>query len=251
MGRGLRLACEECDFDATLRERVALAPEAASEPGAIEMADEMAEAVAAEAGVWSEWSDWLCGECRLPVRIAADEALERLALEATADDARLPRCPRCGTALLSFELAQRVLAAASRSRLWLDLAAERQALGMLQDALEATTRLRAALARGDCTTGEALADLARRVTAAVAAPGNGNRTRATLLVHTAALADLDAEIADAADLGVAARLLRTREQVAERYIQQLEGSSEEEANLPGVPCPRCGVGHLVHWPFWD
>lgn len=247
MGRGLRLACEECDFDATLRERVALAPEAASEPGAVAMAGEMAGAVAAEAGVWSEWSDWLCGECRLPVRVAADEALERLALEA-ADDERLPRCPRCGTALLSFELAQRELAAAARSRLWLDLAAERRALGMLQDALEATTPLRAALARGDCTTGEALADLARRVMV-VAAPGNG--TRATLLAHTAALADLDAEIADAADLGVATRLLRTREQVAERYIQQLEGSTEEEVDLPGVPCPRCGIGHLVHWPFWE
>lgn len=242
MGRGLRLACEECDFDATLRERVAL--DAASEPGASGGAE---GTVSVETEVWS---DWLCGECRLPVRVAADEALERRALEATPDDAQLPRCPRCGTALLSFELAQRELAAVSRSRLWLDLAAERRALGILQDALEATTRLRAALARGDCTTDEALADLARRVTAA-AAPGNGNGTRAILLAHTAALADLDAEIADAADLGAAARLLRTREQVAERYIQQLEGSSEEEVNLPGVPCPRCGVAHLVHWPFWE
>lgn len=248
MGRGLRLACEACDFDATLRERVAL--DAASEPGAIEMAGEMTGIVAGEASVWSVWSDWLCGVCRLPVRVAADEALERLALEAAADDARLPRCPRCGAPLLSFEIAQRELAAASRSRLWLDLAAERLALGMLQDALEATTRLRAALARGDCTTGEALADLARHVTAEAAA-GNDNGTRATLLAHTAALADLDAEIAEAADLGVAARLLRTREQVAERYIQQLEGSTEEEVNLPGVPCPHCGVGHLVHWPFWE
>ena len=42
-----------------------------------------------------------------------------------------------------------------------------------------------------------------------------------------------------------------QKQVAERYIQQLEGSTEEEANLPGVPCPRCGVAHLVHWPFWE
>ena len=50
---------------------------------------------------------------------------------------------------------------------------------------------------------------------------------------------------------VAARLLRTREQVAERYIQQLEGSTEEEVDLPGVSCPRCGIGHLVHWPFWE
>ena len=247
MGRGLRLACEECDFDATLRERHALAPDVASEPGAIETAGERAGTVAAEASVWSEWSDWLCGECRLPVRVAADEALERLALEA-ADDARLPRCPHCGTALLSFELAQRELAAAARSRLWLDLAAERRALGMLQDALEATTRLRVALARGDCTTSEALADLARRVAGEAAA--DSGRASAQL-DHTATLADLDMEIADAADLGVAARLLRMREQVAERYIQQLEGSSEEEADLPGVPCPRCGVGHLVHWPFWE
>jgi len=242
MGRGLRLACEKCDFDATMRERVAWAPDAAVGPGAIAMVG----TVAGEAGIWS---DWLCGECRLPVRVMADEALERLALEAGADDARLPRCPRCETALLSFEMAQRELAAASRSRLWLDLAAERQALGMLRDALEATTRLRAALARGDRTTGEALVDLARRVAVEAAGPGSG--TRATRLEHTAALADLDAEIANAVDIGVAARLLRTREQVAERYIQQLEGSTEEEANLPGVPCPRCGVAHLVHWPFWE
>jgi hypothetical protein len=249
MGRGLRLACEQCDFDATLRERVALALEAASEPGARGGAE---GTIPAEAGVWSEWSDWLCGECRLPVRVAADEALERLALETTADEAQLPSCPRCGTPLLSFELAQRELAAAARSRLWLDLAAERQALRMLRDALEATTRLRAALARGDCTTGEALADLAQRVTVN-AAPGNETKaaTRATQLEHTAGLADLVAEIADAADLGAAARLLRTREQVAEGYIQQLEGSTEEEVDLPGVPCPRCGVGHLVHWPFWE
>jgi hypothetical protein len=70
------------------------------------------------------------------------------------------------------------------------------------------------------------------------------------LANTAALAGLDTALAAAPSTAACASLLQARLAEADRVVGTLEHLIDEEADLPGVPCPRCGTGHLLHWPIW-
>ncbi len=226
MGRGIRLACEQCDFAALLLERAPFAYDAAGEPRGLP-----ADSSTAPDGYWS---DWLCGECRLPVRLIAGE-----------DAARLPHCPTCSSTLLPFAEAARELAEASRSRVWRDLTLERAGGARVRSGLEAASRLEEELRRGDSTTQAALDTLA-----AALLPG-AETPHAAELAGTSALGGLAPLIENAADLAAAARLLAEREVASARQMGILEAWCTDEAQLPGVPCPRCATGQLVHWPVWE
>jgi hypothetical protein len=223
MGRGVSLACEQCTFSATLFERVPFALDASNQPHPL-----APQAHDAPAGYWS---DALCGECRLPVRqtfwLRAPET-------PPAGDGE--RCPRCGADPLPFEDAVRELAAASHSRVWLDISGEEEAVRRLQQVLAETPRLRDAVAQGDLTTSEGLAALVAVIAAESGLPPP--------------LEGLDALIENAFDLDAAAQLVRARLEVCERNLVSLRVCADDEAYLPGVPCPACNQGHLVHWPLW-
>ncbi|HKB46135.1 MAG TPA: hypothetical protein VKC57_00455 [Ktedonobacterales bacterium] len=226
MGRGIRLACEQCDFAALLLERAPFAYDAAGEPLVLPT-----DSTTTPDGYWS---DSLCGECRLPVRLIAGEDAERLA-----------HCPTCSSVLLPFAEAARELAEASHSRVWRDLALERTGGARVRSGLEAATRLEEELHRGDRTTQAALDALAAEVLPGAETP------QAEELAGTSALGGLAPLIENAADLAAAARLLAEREAASARQIGILEKWCADEALLPGVPCPQCGTGQLIHWPAWE
>jgi hypothetical protein len=223
MGRGIGLGCEQCDFAATLYERQPFALDATGQPYALAR-----EAAVAPSGYWT---DGLCGACRLPVRAT-------LAGAAAALDEAAMTCPRCGAPALTFEQALHELAAASRSRVWLDLRRERAAAGRLEATLNDVDRLRASIITGEMTTPEALDALA----AELAAPATG---------MTAALDGIGALLENALDLDAAARVLHMRLEESQSHAGALELVAEDEAHLPGVPCPQCETGHLIHWPIWE
>ncbi len=218
VGRGIALACEQCDFSARLLERVPFALHSDGTPYALD-----AESAGTVAGYWS---DWLCGECRTPVRLTQQQA---------ASESAAPCCPACGTTLLAFEDALRELAEACHSRAWVDLARERQALAIAQQAFDAVPSLQQAIERGDSTTLAALHELSQSLV-----PGS----------ETLTLAGLDELIENAHDLAAARQTLDIRLRTGEQWAAGLETCVEDEAHLPGVPCPRCGTGHLAHWPLW-
>ncbi|MGH2486837.1 MAG: hypothetical protein ACRDHE_12580, partial [Ktedonobacterales bacterium] len=91
MNRGLQLACERCDFSATLFEHVPFQTDA---PG--------------DADGRGYWQDQLCGECRLPLRVACPE------LDAGGDCTAQPVgvCLTCGSETMPFALLLRELAEA-------------------------------------------------------------------------------------------------------------------------------------------
>lgn len=228
MGRGLELACEECDFRERLLERVPFALVAdgsAHPPGTTQLTP---------AGYWS---DWLCGQCLLPVR-----------LEETAADGPSPTCPRCNTELLSFDAALRELAEASHSRAVLDLHIEQDANQRLTTMLAETPRLRIDLDSGVYTTQETLEQLAKQVT--VAAPVEESAVSGSGERRSFSLDNLGSVIENALDLDDATRILRERLRQNNLYMTDLKLFVDDESSLPGVPCPRCGTGQLVHWPFW-
>lgn len=227
MGRGIQLACERCDFSAALYEAVLAVSEGATGPA-------------------EDQSDWLCGQCLLPVRLPASAA--NISAEAL-EQGEGPRCERCGTALLPFAVAQEELAAAAHSRVVLDLATEREANGMIRAALASVPERQAAIESGDGTTLETLEGLAQQVTPGPETPGSGHG--AAPLAHAFSLANLAPLVANAADMAGAARVLQTRLGVSDRHIAALQACVDEESHLPGVPCPRCGTARLIHWPLWD
>lgn len=228
MGRGLELACEQCDYSARLVERI---PFARDDDGKAHVVD------ATHPTPVGYWSDWLCGQCLLPVRLE----------DATADGP-VPTCPHCGAELLSFETALRELAEASHSRALLDLRHEQEAHQRLSTMLAEAPRLRTDIDVGTYTTQEALEQLAKQVLVAEPLEENGGSppepTRAFSLDNLSNLME------NAFDLDDATRILRDRLRNSDLYMADLKLFVDDESSLPGVPCPRCGTGQLVHWPFW-
>ncbi len=228
MGRGLELACEQCDFREQLLERVPFARDA---DGSAHPLDTTHPTPA------GYWSDWLCGQCLLPVR-----------LEDTAVDGPAPTCPQCNTELLSFEIALRELAEASHSRAVLDLRIEQEAHQRLNMLLAEAPRLRLDLESGVYTTQEALEQLARQVT--VAAPTEESALSGSEPRSSFNLENLSNIVENAVDLDDATRILRDRLRTTDLYMADLKLFVDDESSLPGVPCPHCGTGQLVHWPVW-
>jgi hypothetical protein len=224
--RRIRLACEACDYAAELAERVPFAMDDAGE----------AVALPAESGTTPDgyFSDWLCGECRRPVRVRR--------VDGAAGGGE--HCPACGSALLSFDEAARELAEASRSRVWRDLAVERDGAERVRAAMLSVAGLEEARGKGERTTQEALDALAAGVTPGAGEPLAGE------LASSVALGGLAELIENAADLGAARSLLRTRDEMSAKHIAVLERWCADERELQGVPCPQCGTGQLVHWPAW-
>ncbi|MGZ6390912.1 MAG: hypothetical protein ACXWQZ_16860 [Ktedonobacterales bacterium] len=229
MGRGLELACEQCDFSERLLERI---PFARDDDGNAHTLDATHPTPA------GYWSDWLCGQCLLPAR-----------LEATAADGHAGACPRCGAELLSFDTALRQLAEASHSRAVLDLRIEQEAHQRLSTMLSEAPRLRTELESGVYTTQEALEQLASQLT--VLAPSVAEGVAPTSdPSRSFSLDNLGTLMENAFDLDDATRILRDRLRHSDLYMADLKLFVENESSLPGVPCPRCGTGQLVHWPFW-
>ncbi|MGH2514169.1 MAG: hypothetical protein ACRDHP_00790 [Ktedonobacterales bacterium] len=222
MGRGIGLGCEQCDFAAMLYERQPFALDAAGAAYAL--------APGAVAPLAGYWADGLCGTCRLPVRAVRP-------LPAALEDETPGVCPRCGAQALTFAQALRELSEASHSRAWLDLYREQEAAGRLEAALGDLPRLRVALGVGDMTTPEALDALA----AGLAATGN----------TASALDGVGVLLENALDLDGAAQILQARLRESQGHINGLQLCAEDEAYLPGVPCPQCQTGHLIHWPVWE
>lgn len=233
MGRGLQLACETCDFTAILRERAPFD------------ANEAADGQPQRAGYWQ---DELCGECRLPVRrahFASDGASERESERAAGT------CPRCGRETMSFEVALRELAEACHSRVRVDLKDERRARERIEQTVGLTASLIDAQAHGDTTTLDALDTLSHALV--YGTPGEepaGPSQASGPLTATHTLGDLQREIENAASLEVAWDILRARLADSAGYIKSLEACVEDESYLPGVPCPQCETGRLIHWPIW-
>ena len=228
MGRGLELACEQCDFSERLLERI---PFARDDDGTARPLDTDRPTPA------GYLSDWLCGQCLLPVR-----------LEDSVADGPVPTCPQCATELLAFDTALRELAEASHSRAVLDLRIEQEAHQRLNTMLDETPRLRTDLESGVYTTQEALEQLARRVM--VAAPPEENASSTSRSSRSFSLDNLTNLVENAFDLDDATRILRDRLRNSDLYMSDLKLFVDSESTLPGVPCPRCGTGQLVHWPFW-
>lgn len=232
MARGIGLACERCDFAAVLYEHAPFTLAGSGTPTAITSNDFRAED--------GYWTDGLCGTCRLPVRAIHQHNV--------ADEAPA-QCPRCGSEPLSFDVAMRELAAACHSRVWMDYEVEQALAQRLEAALGDMPQLSDAISSGDMTTLEALDSLAERVAAGAEPEQDGSRSPAPMPVPT--LAGLRTQIENAQDLAAAARVLRERQRQSEAHSAALRLCIEDEAYLPGVPCPNCEQGHLVHWPLWS
>lgn len=231
MSRGLQLACERCDFSATLVEH---APFQKDAPGG--------------ADVRGYWQDQLCGECRLPLRVACPESDD-----AGAHGAAQPVgvCPHCGGETMPFPLLLRELAEACHSRPWVDLRIENMARARIERAITLASVLIGDTERGDTTTLAALDELTRvltRVDPASEAPTASAAASSPSATHT--LGGLAEEIENAASLENARDILRMRLDDSAGYIRGLEACVEDEASLPGVPCPHCETGRLIHWPLW-
>ena len=227
MGRGVRLACAECDYRADLFERQ-------SRPAGQIAQDEGGDAATA-------WSSYLCPQCveavQLPWR-GEDERAEE----------HTPSCPRCGAALLDFPTAARELADACHSRMMLDLRAEMAGRDHMETLLSRAEALADEVSLGTRSSAEVLADL--RTSTASELSTAAARMSALPVEDTTALAGLWAALVPAGDLDACVQLMRARLLQAERHILTLEECVREEEDLPGVPCPRCGTGQLLHWPIW-
>lgn len=239
VSRGLQLACERCDFSALLHERAPFGPA------------DVESTVAAPSAMTSRegyWQDELCGECRLPVRLAhylTDGAVSGVESQPHG------RCPRCGGETMSFDVAMRELAEACHSRVEIDLRDELQARERIQRAIELSTQLMGAIIAGDTTTLAAIELLSRSLSDAESEVGPARKgPLAPDLAATHTLGGLDEEIENAATLENARDVLRVRLNDSAGYIRGLEGCVQDEAFLPGVPCPQCETGRLIHWPIW-
>ena len=227
MGRGILLACEICDFRAELLEEVPLSYAAGGQPVGT-TADSSVAAV-------GYGSDWLCGDCRRPVRIT--EATEGA-----------PHCPTCGNELMPFDVAERELADASHSRVWLDFRRESEGLQVVEEALESASVAEAMVANGEMTSGDVLEQLANDIDTYCGHAQVENRTGD--LFTTQALDALPGLLRNSPTVSSAIMLLQRRVSVSSMYVQQLEDATKEESQLSGVPCPQCERGQLIHWPVW-
>jgi hypothetical protein len=232
MDRGIQLACEQCDFAAALYERLPFAVDAAGQPQAVSPGS-------AQPAV-GYWSDALCGECRLPVRTA--HWLGAAPDGTVASSA----CPRCGAEPIPFADALRELAEACHSRAWLDLSGERTARERVTGVVAAADALAAGIERGDLTTTEALESLSQQLSRAAETPEHAHAA----VMATNTLVGLPALVENAASVEAAVATMAERLRQTAGYVSALESCVEDESFLPGVPCPRCSTGHLVHWPLW-
>ncbi|HKV83368.1 MAG TPA: hypothetical protein VJN88_02350 [Ktedonobacterales bacterium] len=231
MSRGLQLACERCDFSATLFEHATFQPDG---PGGAEAR--------------GYWQDQLCGECRLPLRVACPEAD---GADAHGSAQPVGVCPHCGGETMPFAVLLHELAEACHSRPWVDLRIENMARARIERALTLASVLIGATERGDTTTLAALDELTRMLTLddpGSEAPSVSAAAGSPTATHT--LGGLTGEIENAASLENARDILRMRLDDSAGYIRGLEACVEDEASLPGVPCPQCETGRLIHWPLW-
>jgi hypothetical protein len=270
MGRGVRVACAVCAYQFDL----------------YEYADRLAAAAEHADDAASGWAGYLCPQCVAPVWLAAPapvasarpsalEALHTPAVEDEGDQMEAllraatgeagawqriapsepgapdaPRCDRCGAALLDFAAATRELAEACRTRVGLDLRAEDAGRAVADALLTRAGALRDEVAAGACFTADALATLGAELAAALVRAASDPRDALAPLAATTALAQLGEALSAAPDLAACDVLLRQRLEQARRHIASLELCVEDEATLPGVPCPACQTGHLLHWPIW-
>ena len=234
MARGLRLACEQCDFTATMAECTAFTLDASG--AAVPIADGVPSRSA------GYWSDALCGECRLPVR--TERFYPAPDMHGESSPPQPVTCPTCGSELLTFEEAARELAEAAHSRAWIDWREESAGVDLIRSALAHIDGLRETVARYELTTSEALDALANdlRFTESMDGPSRSG----TVMAYD----DLRAHVENARDLHEAERMLQQELQVAEVRLSGLRLCVDDEAMLPGVPCPACQTGQLVHWPIW-
>jgi hypothetical protein len=194
------------------------------------------------------WQDQLCGECRLPVRVACPEP-DEANVSSTVQPVGI--CPHCGGETMPFAVLLRELAEACHSRPWVDLRIENMARARIERAITLASVLIGSIERGDTTTLTALDELTHVLTQddpaseAVAVSAAACSPTAT---HT--LGGLESEIENAASLENARDILRMRLDDSAGYIRGLEACVEDEASLPGVPCPQCETGRLIHWPLW-
>lgn len=236
VGRGIQLACEACDFTATLRERAPFEADPASG------SDSVSGHSSQRSGYWE---DELCGECRLPVRRA------HYTSGASASESSTGRCPRCSGETMPFEVALRELAEACHSRVRVDLANEQRARTQIERALALTPALTHALVSGDLTTLDAIDTLSRSLAEDVSDGAAPRVSRAMgPLTSTHTMGDLQDEIENAASIEAARDTLRARLEDSAGYIRSLEACVEDESHLPGTPCPQCETGRLIHWPIW-
>ena len=237
VGRGIQLACEVCDFTATLRERAPFGAE--PDNGS----DTVSDHSSLGAGYWE---DELCGECRLPVRRA-----HYTSGGVSEPEPSVCRCPRCGGETMPFEVALRELAEACHSRVRVDLANEQRARTQIERTLALTPALMHALVSGDLTTLDAIDTLSRSLVEDVSDGAGPSVSRAMgPLTSTHTLGDLQDEIEHAASIEAARDTLRARLEDSAGYIHSLEACVEDESYLPGTPCPQCETGRLIHWPIW-
>jgi DNA-directed RNA polymerase subunit RPC12/RpoP len=219
MGRGLRLACEACDYWADLFE-----PRSLHESATLATAERSHQDSA-----W--WNSYLCPQCVEPIELPAEALAE---------------CPRCASPLLDFATAAEELAAVARTRAALDLRSEIAGREQVVQLLSSLGTLRGQEVLPERDAIAAVRDVLRGHVSAGAAAASAWLP----LANTAALAGLDAALAAAPSTAACAALLQARLAEADRAIGTLEHLIDEEADLPGVPCPRCGTGHLLHWPIW-
>jgi DNA-directed RNA polymerase subunit RPC12/RpoP len=236
MGRGLRLACERCDYHADFYEQVPVVRDATGDPSRASGRSPAVEEVAV-------WRSYLCPECLEPVIRPDTDQLKPGA-------APVHPCPHCGATLLDFETAARELAEASRTRVALDLRAEIAGRDQVEALLARASSLGADMRDGAIAHAAAVAALHDTLTEQINRAG-GPEDRWAPLAETTVLAGLSAALAVAPDLAACTRLMEDRLLQAERHISSLEECVVEEAELPGVPCPRCGTAHLLHWPIWQ
>src|SRR5258708_1797511 len=70
------------------------------------------------------------------------------------------------------------------------------------------------------------------------------------VMATNTLVGRPAQVENAASVEAAVATMEERLRQTAGYVSALESCVEDESFLPGVPCPRCSTGHLVHWPLW-
>ncbi|HEX9058065.1 MAG TPA: hypothetical protein VF818_11100 [Ktedonobacterales bacterium] len=232
MRRGVRLVCEECDYQGALFEPRQDTPQAAH-------SDASAPLPATDnTDDWHGYSH-LCPQCVEPTQPASADS------GAGADTS--PVCPRCASPLLDFESAVAELAAASRSRMILELRAERAGYACVETLLGVARTLHAEVVEGTTSGAEAASKLNRELDHQLSTRGE---FRWAPLADTTALAGLPAVLAGAPSMQRRIQLMDDRLCQAERHVASLERCVEDEAELPGVPCPRCHTAHLLHWPIW-
>ena len=230
MSRAIQLGCESCDFEATLYQHE---PVSADENGQIRTLD--ADSREAPVGYWI---GGLCGSCRLPVHVFAG-------IGDLPGEKRRIVCDHCGEPCLDFDDAATELAAASHSRAWRDEDDESAVAVALQVVLDCIPALSRDLAAGDITVQEALGELA----APFSEPTRG-RDRTGIRATAESLHGLSAELVAAHDLATAEAILRQHLKTSQNAIRHLRTVISGEVFLPGVPCPKCQTGQLVHWPVW-